>query len=98
MIEFVLLSTAPNLHEKIPTGSKVMTILANLQISWDIDFNPTMQYYMMSQGVIELNWNTLNSVHFSTMMITVLMSILMKAIFHTYNLEKNAFYMFKFKF
>ena len=23
-------------HEKIPTGSKVMTILANMQISWNM--------------------------------------------------------------
>ena len=42
-----------------------MTILANMQISWNmknlmlllIVFNPTMQYSVMSQGVIEFKQN-----------------------------------------
>ena len=53
-----------------------------------------MQYSVMSQGVIEFKQNfELKYLKFccifSIMMITVLMSILMKAIFHTYNLEKK---------
>ena len=37
MKEFVLLSTASkNRMKKIPTGLKVMTILASMQISWNM--------------------------------------------------------------